>query len=195
MKVGYARVSTVDQNLDAQIKDLYAAGCEKVFSEKISGVTTFKPELEKALHEMNSGDTLVVWKLDRLGRRTIELLSFLEGLDKREISFQSITDGMDTSNGPLGKVVLMILAAFAELELDLIKERTMRGLEAAWASGKRSGPKEKVTDDSIRMAMDLLSTTDENGNPRTGAAVAKTIGLSRSSLYRRIEKLKAEGVK
>ncbi len=192
MKIDYARVSTEDQNLDAQIKDLYAAGCEKVFQEKISGVMTIKPELEKALDLLNAGDTLVVWKLDRLGRRTIELLKFLEDLKEREIGFQSIKDGMDATNGPIGKVLLMILAAFAELERDLIRERTMRGLEAAWARGKRSGPKEKVSDESIRMAVSLLTSLDENGNPRTGEAVAKTIGLSRSSLYRRIEKLKAE---
>ncbi|PHR10101.1 MAG: hypothetical protein COB29_01125 [Sulfitobacter sp.] len=193
MKIGYARVSTEDQNLDAQIKDLYAAGCEKVFQEKISGVMTIKPELEKALDLLGAGDTLVVWKLDRLGRRTIELLSFLEKLQEREIGFQSIRDGMDSTNGPIGKVLLMILAAFAELERDLIRERTIRGLEAAWARGKRSGPKEKVSDESIRMAISLLASTDENGNPRTGEAVAKTIGLSRSSLYRRIEKLNSEG--
>ncbi|MCZ4283160.1 recombinase family protein [Kiloniella laminariae] len=192
-KVGYARVSTAEQNLDTQIKDLYSAGCEKVFFEKISGVATVKPELEKALRSLEAGDTLMVWKLDRLGRRTIELLSFLEDLNAREISFQSITDGLDATTGPIGKLILMILSAFAELERDLIKERTLRGLEAAWASGKRSGPKEKVSDDSIRMAMQLLETLDENGKPRTGAAVAKTIGLSRSSLYRRIDKLKSEG--
>lgn len=192
MKIGYARVSTEDQNIDAQIKDLYAAGCEKVFQEKISGVTTIKPELEKALLLLNAGDVLVVCKLDRLGRRTIELLTFLEELNTRNIDFQSINDGIDSSTGSIGKIILMILSAFAELERDLIQERTMRGLQAAWAAGKRSGPKEKVSDDSIRMAMDLLERPDANGTPRTGAAVAKTIGLSRSSLYRRIEKLKSQ---
>ncbi|KKJ75171.1 hypothetical protein WH95_19825 [Kiloniella litopenaei] len=192
MKIGYARVSTTEQNLDAQIKDLYAAGCEKVFHEKISGVATIKPELESALDAMKPGDTLVVWKLDRLGRKTTELLVFLEELSDREINFQSITDGLDSSAGPIGKLILLILSAFAELERDLNIERTMRGLEAAWASGKKSGPKEKVSDDSIRMAMQLLETPDENGKPRTATSVAKTIGLSRSSLYRRIDKLKAE---
>ncbi|WP_419901175.1 recombinase family protein [Kiloniella sp.] len=194
MKIGYARVSTTEQNLDTQIKDLYAAGCDKVFHEKIFGVATIKPELENAMIVMNPGDTLVVWKLDRLGRKTTDLLIFLKDLQSRKINFQSITDSLDSSNGPIGKLILLILSAFAELERDLNIERTMRGLEAAWASGKRSGPKEKVSDESIRMAMDLLEKPDGNGKHRTGAAVAKMIGLSRSSLYRRINKLKAEGV-
>ncbi|WP_020592830.1 recombinase family protein [Kiloniella laminariae] len=190
MKIGYARVSTQEQNLDTQIKDLYAAGCEKVFSEKISGVTTFKPEFDKALSSIEPGGTLVVWKLDRLGRKTIELLSFFEDLGKRGINFISITDGIDTSNGAIGKVLFVMLSAFAELERDLIRERTMRGLEAAWAKGKRSGPKEKVSDESIRMAISLLETPDENGMKRTGSSVARAIGISRASLYRRIERLK-----
>lgn len=193
MKIGYARVSTKDQSLEDQVKDLYAAGCETVFQETISSVTTIKPELEKALQGMGADDTLVVCKLDRLGRRTIELLIFLENLNNRNIGFQSIADDMDSSDGSVRKILQMVLTAFSSLERDLNKERTVRGLKAAWANGKRSGPKEKVPDDSIKMGLDLLATTDQDGNPRTGAEVAKTIGLSRSSFYRRIKKLKGAG--
>lgn len=189
-KIGYARVSTFEQNLDPQIKDLYAAGCDKVYQEKISGVTTFKPELDAAIAEMSEGDVLVVWKLDRLGRKTTELITFIEELNSRGIGFQSITDGIDSSNGPMGKLVLVLLAAFAELERDLIRERTLRGLEAAKAKGTKLGRKQKVSDESIRMAKDLLDQTDETGaRKHTVAEVAKMVGLSRDSLYRRMRSL------
>ncbi|MBL4739346.1 MAG: recombinase family protein [Sneathiella sp.] len=195
MKIGYARVSTEIEHLDDQTRDLKAAGCCKVFYEKVLSVTTIKPELEKALRHMSAGDVFVVLKLDRLGLRTIELVSFLEGLNSRNIGFQSLTDSIGDTDGTKGDAYRLIISAFTELEKDLLQERTIRSLIATWASGKRSGPKEKVSDDTIQKGIDLLATPDQNGNPRTGAAVAKSIGLSRSSFYRRIKKLRAEDQK
>ncbi|MEH6404617.1 MAG: recombinase family protein [Sneathiella sp.] len=192
MKVGYARVSNENQNLDAQIEELQAAGCETIFQENISAVTTIKPELENALLLLTAGDTLVVCKLDRLGRRTIELVSFLESLKNRDIGFHSLMDGIDSSNGAIGDAYGIILNGFSELERDLARGRARRGFEVTRASKKRSGPKEKVPDDNIKKGIQLLMTTDKDGQPRTGSAVAKTIGLSRSSFYRRIKKLKAD---
>jgi len=195
MKVGYARVSTENQDLDTQVKDLYAAGCDRVFHEKISAVTTIKPELEKALRSMSAGDVLMVVKLDRLGLRTIELVSFLEDLNNQNIGFQSISDRIEDSDGAINKTYRLVIDAFAELERDLMRERTRQGFDATRVGIKRSGPKEKVPDDMIIKGLELLATKDKDGNPRTGAAVAKTIGLSRSSFYRRIKNLRAKDQK
>ena len=155
MKIGYARVSTQDQNLDYQIKSLKGAGCEEVYSEKISGNAVERKALEEAMSRLRKGDTFVVWKLDRLGRRTTEVLSFIEELEAKGVKFQSVSDSMDTSSS-MGKAILMMAAVFAELERNLIIERTMRGLEIARENGKRPGPKEKVTDEDIEMAITLL---------------------------------------
>ncbi|WP_419901083.1 recombinase family protein [Kiloniella sp.] len=189
MKIGYARVSTKDQNLEYQIKGLKEAGCEEVYSEKVSGNAVVREELDKAMGILRKDDTFVVWKLDRLGRRTTEVLSFIEGLEAKGVKFQSISDGMDTSSS-MGKAILMMAAVFAELERNLIIERTMRGLEIARENGKRPGPKEKVTDEDIEMAITLLDTPDKNGKRRGYAKVAKTLGVSKSTLSRRISGLR-----
>ena len=135
--IGYARVSTREQNLDLQLDALKSVGCEHIFMEKASGVKE-RPELDKALSYLRAGDTFVIWKLDRLGRSLKELVSIVDGLQKRNIAFISISDGINTSSA-LGKCQFGIFAALAEYEREMIIERTKAGLQAARERGKLGG--------------------------------------------------------
>lgn len=135
--IGYARVSTQEQKLDMQLDALKKAGCTIIFEEKVSGVKQ-RPELEKALSYLREGDTFVVWKLDRLGRTLKELIFFIDDLNKRNIAFKSISDGIDT-NSALGRCQFGIFAALAEYERENIIERTREGLKAARERGKIGG--------------------------------------------------------
>ncbi|ADY38225.1 Resolvase domain (plasmid) [Phocaeicola salanitronis DSM 18170] len=135
--IGYARVSTREQNLDLQLDALKSVGCERIFMEKASGVKE-RPELDKALSYLRAGDTFVIWKLDRLGRSLKELVSIVDGLQKRNIAFISISDGINTSSA-LGKCQFGIFAALAEYEREMIIERTKAGLQAARERGKLGG--------------------------------------------------------
>lgn len=137
-KVGYARVSTKEQSLELQLDALNHEGCTKIFSEKITGRKKERPELDKCLEYLREGDTLVVYKLDRLGRTTKQLISFVEELKEKGIEFKSITNAIDTST-PQGKFFFTIMAGFAEMEADLIAERTKAGLESARARGRKGG--------------------------------------------------------
>ncbi len=186
MKIGYARVSTVEQNLDLQIKALKEAGCEKIYSEKLSALRVLRPELEEALRISRAGDTLVVWKLDRLGRRTTDLLEFIEKLGERGVGFHSISDGIDPSSA-IGKAVFTIAAAFSELERDILLERTNRGIAAAKEKGVKFGRPRKIDTDDIKNAITLLDTPDVDGNIPTLTAVAKTLKTSKSTLSRRLK--------
>jgi len=136
--IGLARVSTIEQNLDLQVKALNRAGCKVVFVEKVSGVAAQRRERDKALARCQPGDTLVVWKLDRLGRSLVELLAIVEGLEARGVRFQSLTEHIDTGS-PMGRLQLQMLAAFAEFERAIIRERTLAGKAAARAAGKPPG--------------------------------------------------------
>src|ERR1700733_12777971 len=142
-KIGYARVSTKDQNLDLQIESLAAAGCIVIFEETESGRKTDRPELEKALALLNEGDTLVVYKLDRLTRSLQHLLEISQVLKEKHANLQSTTNDIDTSN-PMGRAFFQIIGVIAELEREVIVERTMAGLTAARNSGKKFGPKVKT---------------------------------------------------
>ncbi|GAE46192.1 DNA-invertase [Mesobacillus boroniphilus JCM 21738] len=135
MKIGYARVSTQDQNLDMQIDALKAAGCERIYTEKKSGKRDDRPELQQCLNALRTGDTLVVYKLDRLGRSTFKLLELTAGFDREGIDFVSIVDGIDTTT-PVGRFFFRTMASIAELERDIIVERTQAGLKAARARGR-----------------------------------------------------------
>ena len=135
--IGYARVSTQEQKLDMQLDALKKAGCTIIFEEKVSGVKQ-RPELEKALSYLREGDTFVVWKLDRLGRTLKELIFFIDDLNKRDIAFKSISDGIDT-NSALGRCQFGIFASLAEYERENIIERTREGLKAARERGKIGG--------------------------------------------------------
>lgn len=178
MRIGYARVSTEDQKLDLQLDALQQAGCEKIFSDKISGVSDIRAGLTSALSHLRPGDTLVVWKLDRLGRSVRQLVDFVHGLEQRDVAFASITDGIDSST-PTGRFFFHVMAALAEMERDLIRERTKAGLAAAKARGRNGGRKAKLSPQQVAHAKVLLKMSGA-----TGAEVARTLGVARSTLYR-----------
>jgi len=180
MLLGYARVSTDDQRLDLQQDALSQAGVanDNVYQEQVSGVATKRPELEHLKKALRPGDTLVVWKLDRLGRSVKELIALTEWLRERDIELVSIKDNIDTTTA-VGKMVFHMLAAFAQFERDIISERTKAGLAAARARGHRGGRKPKITPNMLRameaMLDDPLTTMTE---------VASHFQVSRAAIYR-----------
>jgi len=177
MLIGYARVSTQDQNLDLQIEALTKAGCKKVFDDKMSGSRAERPGLAKALEMLREGDTLVVWKLDRLGRSVKNLVDLVGELHKKDIQFKSLTDAIDTGT-PSGRFFFHVMASLAEMERELTVERTRAGLEVARQVGRTGGRKRQMTDSKIESAKKLLA----NGvRPRD---VAKNLGVSVPTLYR-----------
>ena len=177
MLIGYARVSTQDQNLTLQIDALTKAGCEKIFEDKVSGTRAERPGLAKALELMRKGDTLVVWKLDRLGRSVKQLVDLVAGLQKHGVQFKSLTDAIDTGT-PLGRFFFHVMASLAEMERELTVERTRAGLEIARQLGRKGGRKRLMTDSKILSAKKLLA----NGVPPRD--VAKNLGVSVPTLYR-----------
>lgn len=178
MKVGYARVSTEDQSLDAQRDQLRADGCTRVFEEKITGRKDRRPALDQALALLQPGDTLVVWKLDRLGRSVKNLTTILHDLDSRGVCFRSISDGIDTGT-PTGKLMFHMLGAIAEFEAALVSERTKIGLQAAKQRGKRLGRPRRLEAHQVRQA-ELLRTCDD----LTCADVAARFKVGRTTLWR-----------
>ncbi|WNV04756.1 recombinase family protein [Candidatus Methylospira mobilis] len=177
MLIGYARVSTQDQNLDLQIEALTKAGCEKLFDDKISGSRAERPGLAKVMETLREGDTLVVWKLDRLGRSVKHLVDLVGELHKRGVQFKSLTDAIDTGT-PSGRFFFHVMASLAEMERELNVERTRAGLEAARQLGRKSGRKPKMTDSKIESAKKLLAS---GVLPKD---VAKNLGVSIPTLYR-----------
>lgn len=177
MLIGYARVSTDDQNLDLQLDALKAAGCYQVCTDKLSGAVTNRPGLAEAFKYLRPGDTLVIWKLDRLGRTVKGLVDLVGELQAKDIQFRSITDGIDTST-PAGRFFFHVMAAMAEMEKDLIRERTQAGLAAAKARGRTGGRKKVMDESRIASARKLIDA----GTPV--AEVAKHLGVGRATLYR-----------
>lgn len=176
--IGYARVSTTDQNAQLQTDALNSAGCERVYTDHgVSGAKTQRPELDACLDHLRKGDVLVVWKLDRLGRNTVHVLQLIDELAERGVGFHSLTEGLHT-DGPMGKAMLTVMAAFAQLERDTMIERTRAGLAAAAANGRKGGRPRKVDDADAAKAKDLkakgLSAPD----------IAKMLGCSRATVYR-----------
>ena len=188
MLIGYARVSTIDQNLDLQLDALKNIGCEKLFEDKISGSTLNRPGLTKALEDLRKGDTLVVWKLDRLGRSLHNLIQLINDLHKKEIMFRSIVDGIDTSNS-LGQFFFHITGAFAELERNLIKERTRAGLDAARARGRMGGRTPSLTKKQSQMMLEIY-----NGRSTSINEICEQFKISRKTFYRYIDKSKVSAV-
>ena len=135
MRIGYARVSTRDQNLEMQLDALNKAGCKRIFTDKLSGAQVERPGLNEALSHLREADTLVVWKLDRLGRSVKGLVDLVNELEAREVHFQSITDGVDTKT-PAGRFFFHVMASLAQMERELILERTRAGLQAARCAGR-----------------------------------------------------------
>jgi len=180
MLIGYARVSTQEQNLELQINALEKAGCKKIFTEKASGAQRDRPELKAALEYIRSheDDTLVVWKLDRLARSLRQLIDTIEELEKQGIGFRSLTENIDTTNSG-GKLVFHIFGALAEFERGLIKERTLAGLKAAKDMGKIGGRPISLNPDDLIAAKALLKN-----KKITVKEVAKRLKVDPSTLYR-----------
>ena len=180
MLIGYARVSTVDQNLALQRDALTEAGCAKIFTEQMSGAVTDRPALHDALEFARSGDTLIVWKLDRLARSMKQLIETVETLRVRGIGFRSLTEALDTTTAQ-GRLVFHMFGALAEFERSLIRERTQAGLAAARRAGRTGGRPPKLTDDDIEAAKAMLA------NPDIGVTqIAHRLGVSPATLYRYI---------
>lgn len=157
MKVGYARVSTDDQNLALQLDALRHAGCELIFEDAgISGLVERRPALERAVAALQPGDTLVTWKLDRLGRSLAHLISLVASLERREVAFQSLSEAIDTQTAG-GRLLFHVMGALAEFERSLISERTRAGIAAARCRGRKIGRPPKLSADEVRMAYDLFA--------------------------------------
>jgi DNA invertase Pin-like site-specific DNA recombinase len=180
MFIGYARVSTVDQNLALQRDALTEAGCRKIFTEQMSGAVADRPALHDALEFARSGDTLIVWKLDRLARSMKQLIETIENLRVRGIGFRSLTEALDTTTAQ-GRLVFHMFGALAEFERSLIRERTQAGLAAARRAGRTGGRPPKLTEDDLDVARALLA------NPDIGVTqIAHRLGVSPATLYRYI---------
>lgn len=177
MFIGYARVSTVEQNLDLQQDALKQAGCTKVYQDTMSGLRASRPGLDKAVEDLRAGDTLVVWKLDRLGRSVKNLIDFVTHLEKNNIHFISLTDHIDTSS-TMGRFFFNVMASLAQMERELIIERTRAGLNAAKLQGRVGGRKRRMTVSKVESAKRLLA----NGIPPK--EVANNLGVSVPTLYR-----------
>ncbi|MCG7354131.1 recombinase family protein [Roseomonas mucosa] len=188
MNVGYARVSTDEQNLDLQRAALKAAGCEPVFEDQVSGMTVRRPGLDQALATLSAGDTLVVWRLDRLGRSLPHLIETIRQLGDKGAGFRSLTESIDTTTAG-GRLIFHMMGALAEFERALIVERTRAGMKAAKARGVEVGRKRVLTPAQISHARQLV---DQGESP---SAVARSMRVGRSTLYRalnlRIPKLGA----
>lgn len=180
MLVGYARVSTHDQNPELQLDALEKVACEKVYIEKASGAQRDRPELKAAIDYMRAGDTLVVWKLDRLARSIKQLIETVEALEKREIGFRSLTETIDTTTSG-GRLVFHIFAGLAEFERSIIRERTRAGLDSAKARGRLGGRPPSMADKDIVAAKAMLRDPEI-----TVEQVAERLGVAPSTLYRHI---------
>lgn len=189
MKIGYARVSTADQHLRMQEDALKSAGCEEIYSDVISGVKSQRPGLDKALSYAREGDTIVVWKLDRLGRSIQHLIQTITSLIEKKIAFKSLQENIDTSTSG-GKLIFHIFSALAEFERDLIQERTQAGLKAARVRGKMGGRPPLLDTRQINRMIEMY---DEQKN--TVAEICKIYNISRPSFYNYLNNRKRELVK
>ena len=180
MLIGYARVSTRDQNYDLQLDALEDAGCTKVFEEKLSAANRDRPQLKAALDYVRCGDTLVVWKLDRLARSLKQLIETVEMLSDREVGFRSLTENIDTTSSG-GRLIFHVFGALAEFERSIIRERTTAGLVAARARGRVGGRPRAFDDGGIHIAQALLKD-----GKLTIAEIADRLGVAPSTLYKHL---------
>lgn len=179
-RLGYARVSTPDQEPALQLDALTAGGCERTFVEVASAAADSRPELARVLEQLRAGDTLVVWRLDRLGRSVRNLIELVAELERRHAGFHSLQEGIDTTTTG-GRLVFHVFAALAEFERDLIRERTLAGLAAARARGRRGGRPTVMTPEKLAVPRSM-----HDSRQHTVDAIAKTIGVSRTSVYRHL---------
>lgn len=181
MLIGYARVSTSDQTLNLQKDALEKIGCTKIFTDTASGAKIERIGLEEALNFVREGDTIVVWRLDRLGRSLKHLIETITDLNNRKIGFKSITENIDTTTSG-GKLVFHIFGALAEFERDIIRERTNAGLQAARARGRKGGRPKSLTGKKLGMVQEFY-----NNKNNSISEICKTLNISRATLYRYIK--------
>jgi DNA invertase Pin-like site-specific DNA recombinase len=179
VKIGYARVSRDEQTLDLQTDALNQAKCDRIYTDKASGALASRPGLDKALEQLRLGDTLVVWRLDRLGRSLKHLIEVVEDLNAQGIGFASLTESIDTTTSN-GKLIFHIFCSLAEFERNIIRERTLAGLAAARARGRKGGRKPTITQKKIATAQKLADTSTDSI-----ADICASLGISRSTYYRR----------
>lgn len=182
MLVGYARISTVEQNFDLQLDALKSAGCEKIYRDKASGSLSNRPMINEAIEYLRPGDTLVVWRLDRLGRSLKNLIELTNTLSSREIGFKSIVETIDTTT-PTGQFFFHITGAFAELERNLIRERTQAGLKAARARGRKGGRPKSIDPKTFEIALQIYN--DKN---MSVGDMCKRLGIVKRTFYRYLER-------
>lgn len=175
---GYARVSTSDQNTNLQRDKLLEAGCDQIFEDIASGAKANRPELDRMLEMLREGDTVVVWKLDRLGRSMQHLIDLIDKFNDMGVQFKSLTEQIDTSTAG-GTLIFNVFASIAQFERDLIRERTKAGLEAARARGRNGGRRPILTDAQIKEARELYMTQSI-----TVSQIARMMGCGRSNIYR-----------
>ena len=178
--IGYARVSTDDQNAQLQVDALMAAGCIKVFTDKASGSLANRPQLDKMLDQLRPDDVVVVWRLDRLGRSLRNLIALTDDLGKRGVGFRSLSESIDTTTAN-GRLFFSVMGALAEFERDLIRERTNAGLAAARARGRVGGRPPVMTAEKVKVARQMYDSKEH-----TVEAIAKTLGVSRKTIYRHL---------
>lgn len=181
MQIGYARISTVDQNIELQRDALEVAGCEKIFTDIASGGSADRVGLAEALAHLRPGDTLVVWRLDRLGRSLKHLIEQVAALRSREIGFRSLTEGIETETSG-GRLVFHLFACLAEFERSVIQERTRAGLAAARSRGRRGGRPALM--DARKIALARAMRADQ---ANTAADICHALGVSRATLYRNLK--------
>jgi DNA invertase Pin-like site-specific DNA recombinase len=178
VKIGYARVSTQDQNLDLQLKALKKADSRKIFREKTSGFNRQRPEFQRMLDQLRPGDTVIVWKLDRLARSTRDLLNTMETINDAGAKFQSLSEPWANTTTHAGKMIMTVFAGIAEFERDLIRERTSAGREAAKQRGVRFGRPRKLNPDQARLACQLLA------DGKAVREIARTFNVHEATIYR-----------
>ena len=181
MKIGYARVSTIDQNPQSQVDALKAAGCDRIITEKVSGASSTRPQLDKLLPSLAAGDVLVVVRLDRLGRSLPHLIEVVHALEGQRAGLLSLSEAIDTTTAG-GRLIFHLMGALAEFERALIIERTQAGLQAARKRGARVGRPPALTAAQVKHARTLI----EGGE--TPSAVARSLGVNRATLYRALAK-------
>ncbi len=180
--LGYARVSTTEQNPDLQVDELTAAGCWKVWIDHASGALDRRPQLDAVLEQLRPGDTLVVWRLDRLGRSLRHLIEVVTGLDERGVGFRSLRESIDTTT-PGGRLVFHLFGALAQFEREIIRDRTVAGLSAARARGRVGGRPSKLTAEQVRQARRMYDARE-----LTVEQIGAVLGVSRTSIYRALGK-------
>lgn len=185
MRVGYARTSTAEQSPEMQVEALRAAGCERIFVEQVSGASKERPVLEQALEFLRGGDTLVVWKLDRLGRSLRHLIELVDGLGRRGVELRSLQDNIDTAT-PGGRFLFHVFGAVAEFERDLIRERVLAGMRSARARGRKGGRPRVVDDRKLAAILDL-----RRAGTLSDGEICRQLGISETTLYRRLREMRA----